>query len=74
MREKIERQREENERDSEQEIPFEILRSPYVTFNELGGHTSFYKNMCIHNVNIHTNFYQNRFINECARKKKAEIP
>jgi hypothetical protein len=27
-----------------------------------------------HNINIHINFYQNRFINECARKKKAKIP
>ena len=35
---------------------------------------NFIKNMCLHNVSIHTNFYQNRFINECARKKKAKIP
>ena len=27
-----------------------------------------------HNISIHINFYQNRFINECARKKKAKIP
>ena len=45
-----------------------------MTSNDLGGHTLFYKkNMCLHNVSIHTNFYQNRFINECARKKKAKI-
>ena len=47
-REKREAQRESKrrrgeERDSEQEIPFEILRCPYVTSNDLGGHTSFYK-------------------------------
>ena len=32
------------------------------------------KNLRLHNVSIHRNFYQNRFINECARKKKAKIP
>ena len=26
------------------------------------------------NLSIHRNRYQNRFINECARKKKAKIP
>ena len=26
------------------------------------------------NVSIHRLFYQNRFINECAIKKKAKIP
>ena len=30
--------------------------------------------MCFHNVRIHRNFYQNQFINEYARKKKANIP
>ena len=34
----------------------------------------FMKNLRLHNVSIHRNFYQNRFINECARKKKAKIP
>ena len=33
----------------------------------------FMKNLCLHNVSIHTNFYQNRFINEYDRKKKAKI-
>ena len=32
------------------------------------------KNLRLHNVSIHRKFYQNRFINECARKKKAKIP
>ena len=31
------------------------------------------KKMRLFNVNIHTNFNRNRFINECARKKKAKI-
>ena len=30
--------------------------------------------MRLHNDRIHRNFYQNRFINECAKKKKAKIP
>ena len=29
------------------------------------------KKLCLHNVSIHRNFEQNGFINECARKKKA---
>ena len=27
-----------------------------------------------YNISMYINFYQNRFINECARKKKAKIP
>ena len=34
----------------------------------------FMKKLCLENVSIHRNFEQNRFINECARKKKAKIP
>ena len=30
-------------------------------------------NLRIHNVIIHINFYQNRFINECVRKKNESI-
>ena len=30
--------------------------------------------MRLYIVSIPRNFYQNRFINECARKKKAKIP
>ena len=32
------------------------------------------KILCVHNVGIHRNFDQNRFINECARKKLANFP
>ena len=31
------------------------------------------KNLRLYNVSIHRKFYQNRFINECAGKKKAKI-
>ena len=41
--------------------------------NDLLGHTSFYKNLHLFHVSIHTNYYQNRFINVCVRKK-AKIP
>ena len=49
---------------------FESLRWLYVTFNDLWGHTSYYKKLRNHNVSIHRNFCQNLFINEYARKKK----
>ena len=52
---------------------FETLRWPYVTFNDLHGHTLFMKNLRLYNVSIHRTFYQNRFINECARKIKVQI-
>ena len=29
------------------------------------------KNLRLYNVSINRNFYQNRFINECTRKKKV---
>ena len=47
---------------------FEILRLPYLTFNGLWGYTSY------HNVSNNIILLQNRFINICARKKKAKIP
>ena len=31
------------------------------------------KKLFFYYVSIHRNFYQNRFINECARKKKAKM-
>ena len=34
----------------------------------------FIENFHLHNVSIHRKFYQNRFINECVRKKQAKIP
>ena len=49
---------------------FEILSWPYVTFDDLWGHTVFDK---FHDICIHINFYQNRFINESARNQKAKI-
>ena len=52
---------------------FEILRWPYMTFNDICGHTLFNKKMRLHNVKIHWNSYQNWFINKYARKKKAKI-
>ena len=30
------------------------------------------KKACLHNVSFHANFHQNRFIDECARKKKLK--
>ena len=41
---------------------FYIKRWPYVTFNDLSGHTLFNANWHLHNVSIHINFYQNWFI------------
>ena len=41
---------------------FEILRWPFVTFNDICG-------LILFNVSIHRNLYYNQFINECARKK-----
>ena len=35
---------------------------------------NFIKNLHLHNVSIHRNFFKNRFINECAKKKKDKIP
>ena len=32
-----------------------------------------HKKLHLHNVSNHRNFYQNRFINECAKKKQAKI-
>ena len=32
----------------------------------------FMKKLCLHNVSSHRNFEQNRFVNECARKKKVK--
>ena len=32
------------------------------------------ENVRLLNVSIHSFFYQNRFLNECARKKKAKTP
>ena len=32
------------------------------------------KNLRLYNVSIHIYFYQNRFINECARKKNGKNP
>ena len=43
------------------EKDFEILRSP-VTFNDLLDHTSFNKNLRLHNVSIHINFHQTQVI------------
>ena len=31
------------------------------------------ENLHFHNVSIHRNVHKNRFINECARKKKTKI-
>ena len=45
-----------------EKVFFWIKKSYYVTFNE--------KNC----ISIHRNFHQNRFVKECARKKKAKIP
>ena len=51
---------------------FEILRWPYVTFNEVILYLRKY--LRLYNVSIHKYLFQNRFINEYARKKKAKIP
>ena len=32
------------------------------------------KNLHLNNVSIHIKFQQNRFINNCVRKKKAKMP
>ena len=54
---------------------FEILRWPYVSFNDLCGHTLFYKKNCVFIMNITEFLFLNQFKNECARnKKKAQIP
>ena len=55
------------------EKDFEILRWPYVTFNDLLGHTLFNAKLRLHNFSTYRNFYQNQFVNEYARKKKAKI-
>ena len=34
---------------------------------------NFMNNLRFYIVSIHRKFYQNRFINECTRKKKAKI-
>ena len=31
------------------------------------------KNLRLYNVSIHINFYPDRFLNECARKKKSKL-
>ena len=46
------------------------LISPYMTFEVI---LHFIQNLSLHDVSIHRNFDQNRFINKCARKKKAQI-
>ena len=53
---------------------FEILIWPYVTFNELWGHTNLIKKLRLYITSIPRDFYQNQFIKECARKKNAKIP
>ena len=44
-----------------------------VILNDLWGHTSM-KNFGLQNVSIDRIFYSYRYINKCARKKKAKIP
>ena len=52
----------------------EHKKGPYVTINDLLGHTSFKTNCGIYNDSIYRFFYRSLFINEFARKNLAEIP
>ena len=60
-----------NNMNKTKESEFLIKRSSFVTFEVI---LHFMKNLRLHNVSIHRNFNQNRFINECDRKRKAKIP
>ena len=74
----INKNRKEGKNKDKKYIPekddFEILRSPYVTLNDLWGHSLFNKKCRLHNVSNHRKFYQNQFINEYATNKKVKIP
>ena len=48
------------------------LMWPSMT-STLWGHTSYHKNLCLHNISMHKFSYKNRFINECTQKNWIKI-
>ena len=52
----------------------EKVTVPYLTFNGLRGHTSFYEKKCVFIMLVFVErFYHDQFINECTRKNLAKI-
>ena len=46
----------------QKKVDFETIEWPYVTFDDLWGHTSFHGNMQLYNVSIYSKFCQNRWM------------